>query len=81
MSYFRKNNDNRTSFILVRVKEIDSVVVGEEYHLRKMIRIEGNTVFDEVHDIKVASIDNGVIKDENSGDSFVFSDFEFFKRK
>jgi len=81
MSYFKKNNDKHTSFILVRIKEIDSLVVGEEYHLRKMIRIEGNTVFDEVHDIKIASTENGVIKDEYSGDSFVFSDFEFFKRK
>ena len=81
MSYFKKNNDKHTSYILERIKEVDKLIVGQEYHLRKMIRIEGNTVFDEVHDIKVAQIENGIIKDETTGESFVFSDFEFFKRK
>lgn len=81
MGYGKKNTDKNELHILERIKEVEKIVVGESYHLRKMLRQEGNTVFDEVHDVKVSKFENGIITDEETGETFNFSEFEVFKRK
>lgn len=83
MGYFDKKNKSEPAYLYCRIKNLQDLVVGNEYHLRKMIRREGSTVFDEVEDIILKSVDGNFLVDETTEEKFEVGEnaFEIFEKK
>ena len=83
MGYFDKKNKSEPAYLYFRIKNLQDLVVGNEYHLRKMIRREGSTVFDEVEDIILKSVDGNFLVDETTEEKFEVGEnaFEIFEKK
>jgi hypothetical protein len=79
MGYGKKYSNEDEGFILERVKDLSKLVIGTKYHLRKIIRQEGNVIFDEVHDIVLDKIENEFLFDKDTGEKY--SGFEIFIRR
>lgn len=83
MAYVKKSSDDE-GCILQRVKDYTTLVTGNKYQLRKMIRQEGCIVYDEVHDIVFKDYRfNDCILETNTNTEFKIgsSEFEIFFRK
>ena len=78
MSYGHKKKES--SGIIERIKDTATLVPGNHYHLRKMIRQEGNTVWDEVHDIVLKEVKEGFLIEQDTEEQFSSTEFEIFQR-
>lgn len=80
MSYGRKNTEHANG-ILERVKDYSKLVPGNEYHLRKMISREGNSVLDETYDIVLKEFKEGFLIAQGVEYQYPVPEFEVFVRK
>ena len=81
MSYHRKREEKTAWSILERVKDHSKLVPGNAYHLRKVLKRDGNTIIDEVHDIVFEKLEDGFLIEQETGNKFSASEFEIFVRK
>lgn len=81
MSYGKRHED-KESHIIERVKDLSTLVIGNKYHLRKFIRKEESTVFDDVYDIILKEVRESILVDE-SGEEFMTGagEFEIFQQR
>lgn len=80
MSYKRKNKAEIYPF-LSRVKNIADLIIGQKYHLRKLLKKEGSIIVDEAHDLVLKEEKDGYMFDQDSESKFSFAEFEVFLRK
>jgi len=80
MSY-RKRNKVETYPFLSRVKNVSDLIVGQKYHLRKLIKKEGSICIDEAHDLILKEEKEGYMFDQETDSKFLFNEFEVFLRK
>jgi hypothetical protein len=79
MAYGKKHKDHVTTF-LKRVKDMTTLVVGQEYHLRKQLSRDGNVIKDEVHDIILKEFkEENLISEDDA--KFSSTEYEIFIRK
>lgn len=77
---YKKGKEPRKPLFLSRIKDLTTLVVGSEYHVRKVLSREGMTVKDDAHDIILKECKDGKLI-SNDDKEFLTSEYEVFIRK
>lgn len=82
MSYGKKKEDTGLN-LLERVKDHSTMAPGTLYHIRKIIKQEGNIITDEVHDVILKEFKDGFFIEQDTDSEYAIGtgEFEIFVRR